>query len=280
MSIAVTCALGEGVILGVDSAVAISASRGRRRLVKIYENAEKLFQLGRLPIGIAIYGLGTIGNRGIGSYIHEFETTRPDIAGSRPVVLREVIESLRAFFMDSYARVLIPELERSTRRKFATIPEGRKPCLGLVVGGFSDGEYLPEVWHVLIPHHDTPGSASLVRPQGDFGTTWFAMYDPIRRYIKGIDRGLERELLDWFRDRLGRDLSADELAAVDKIIGRHEYEVHFDAMPLPEGIAHTRFLIDLVINHYRFASGAPVVGGRAKLGIVTYRGRRFEVLPD
>ena len=39
MTVAVSCSLADGVILGVDSAVTISDPRG---ILKVYENAEKV----------------------------------------------------------------------------------------------------------------------------------------------------------------------------------------------------------------------------------------------
>jgi len=65
MTVAVACNLAEGVVLGVDSAVTIHDSQGL--VVKVYENAVKLFQLGEKPIGIAAFGIGALGNRIIGS---------------------------------------------------------------------------------------------------------------------------------------------------------------------------------------------------------------------
>ena len=48
-------------------------------------------------------------------------------------------------------------------------------------------------------------------------------------------------------------------------------------MSIVEGMEHVRFLVELVINHYRFALGAPVVGGKVKIGKVTYKGKYFEI---
>src|SRR5207249_2423119 len=114
--------------------------------------------------------------------------------------------------------------------------------------------------------------------QGSFGTNWFAMFEPIRRYLKGIDGQLLQELLGWFAKVRGGPLTQQEQAEVTQIVAKREYPVPFAAMPIQEGIAHTRFLIELVINHHRFAAGAPVVGGRANIGLVTYRGEDFRIL--
>ena len=53
MSVAVSLVISDGLVLGVDIAVAISFGPGK---TNIYENAEKLFQLGAKRIGIARLG--------------------------------------------------------------------------------------------------------------------------------------------------------------------------------------------------------------------------------
>ena len=92
MTIAVACNLAEGVVLGVDSAVTLGDSV---TVLKVYENAEKLFQLGKKPIGIATFGIAAIGARGIGSYIREFELLDPNSVVSQPSTVKDVVEALR-----------------------------------------------------------------------------------------------------------------------------------------------------------------------------------------
>lgn len=52
MSVAVSCNLPDGLILGVDSAVTLNDAKGN--IAKVYETASKLFQLGEKPIGIGM----------------------------------------------------------------------------------------------------------------------------------------------------------------------------------------------------------------------------------
>jgi hypothetical protein len=56
-------------------------------------------------------------------------------------------------------------------------------------------------------------------------------------------------------------------------------------MPIEQGIEYVRFLVDLAIKHFHFSSGfahepftEKVVGGRSRLGVVTYRGEKFRIL--
>jgi hypothetical protein len=279
VTVAVSCNLSDGVVLAVDSAVTLPDASGG--IAKVYENAEKLFELGDKPIGIAAFGIGALGTRSVGSYVREFEMLNPRDVVKADVPLAEVVEGLRAFFTDRYRREVVPLLEQAHGVPFDEIAGDLKPVLGLVVGGFSANAFLSEVWEILIPIHDTPGSAVLRRNQGDFGTNWFAMFDPIRRYIKGFDPQLIDQLIDWLiQKRGGQALDPQEIAEAQGLLAGFEYQIPFAAMPLKEGIQHTRFLAELVVSHHRYAVGAPVVGGAVRVGSVTYRGGRFEIHAD
>jgi hypothetical protein len=276
MTVAISCNLSDGVVLGVDSAVTVPGPGG---VIKVYENAEKLFQLGYRRIGVAIYGLGSLRTRSIGSYIREFEVLNPaGVLQPNSANLEQVSEALRAFFLQSYRDTVQRDIEQQTGQPLSNIPPANWPTLGLVIGGFSGSEYLSEVWHVLIPHQSAPGTAVRVRGKGEFGTNWFAMYGPVQRYLKGFDPQGAEELLVAFKGILGRDLTSAEIDSLRNVFAKHEYQIPFQAMPMKEGIQHVKFLVELAINHHRFAVGAPVVGGKVGLGMVTYRGEGFRLI--
>jgi len=275
MTVAVSCTLPDGVILGVDSAVSVPSPDGNG-IVKVYENAEKIFQLGNMPVGIAIYGLGALGSRSIGSYIREFEVKNHKMLAKNNH-LKDVVEAFRKFFMDSYRDTIVKSIELDGI-KFEEILAEQRPTLGLIIGGFSNGAYLPEVWQLEIPHHSEPNSGILLRSQGNFGTNWFAMCEPIRRYIKGFEPTLLNEILDYITSLREDQFSPEESQYITEIIQKHEYQIPYHAMSIKEGTDHTRFLVELVINHHRFSIGAPVVGGKARIGKVSYKGERFEIL--
>lgn len=274
MTVAVSCNLSDGVILGVDSAVTVPAPGG----VKIYENAEKLFRIGNRPIGVAVYGLGALRARSIGSYLREFVVRDDGDVVSGPNTLADVVEALREFFMGYYNRLVVPAVEQAQGQRAEDIPNEIWPVIGFVIGGFSSHVYLSEVWHLLIPHHDQPHSAEQPRTQGSFGSHWWSMYEPIRRYALGYDARLMDELVSHFETLRGSPLSASEHVQVDQILAKYAYPAAFDAMPMQEGIEYTRWLVELVVNHHRFSVDQPGVGGEVKLGTVTYTGEQFEIL--
>ncbi len=282
MTVAVSCNLSDGVILGVDSAITLSGSLVDQPsvvgVVKVYENAEKLFQLYDKPIGIATFGIGTIRGRSIGSYIKEFEIKDQNNVVTKPAKIKDIVEELRIFFSDIYEKTIVPDIETQTGKKFDKLPQDKKPLLGLVVGGFSPDEYLSEVWRIVIPINKAPNSADLQRGKGKFGSNWFATFEPIRRYIKGYDPRLVEELKGYFSQLRNSPFNPAEEQKIKEILSKYEYPIPFIAMPIDEGVAHVRFLVELAINHHRFAVGAPIVGGNAVIGLVTYKGEQFKIL--
>lgn len=278
MTVAVAANFPDGVVLGVDSAVSLFDASGQ--VAKVYENAEKLFQIGEKPIGIAAFGLSILGARGIGSYLREFEINNPSGIISNEATVQNVVEELRKFFMQIYQTTVIPELEVQKGKKFAELIDKEKPVLGLAVGGFSGANPFSEIWEILIPIHHTPNSAKQWCHPKEFRCAWFAINEPIYRYTKGYDRSLLQELKSHIGNLRGSPLNPNELQSIDAITAKYEYPFPCSAMPFREGIAYVRFQVELVINHYRFSIGAPVVGGDARIGVVTYKGEKFKILGE
>lgn len=278
MSVAVAGNFPDGVVLGVDSAVTLSDANGQ--VAKVYEHAEKLFQIGEKPIGIATFGLAILGARGIGSYLREFEIQNPKSIISKPASVQDVVEELRKFFMQIYQTTVVPDLEAQKGKKFHELTEAEKPILGLAVGGFSGADPFSEIWEILIPIHNTPNSATQWCHPKEFRCAWFAINEPIYRYTKGYDRSLLQELKDYMGNLRGTPLNSSEVQAIDTIAAKYEYPFPCSGMPIREGMAYVRFQVELVINHHRFSIGAPVVGGDARIGVVTYKGEKFKILEE
>lgn len=260
MSVAVLCNLSDGIIFGVDSAVTVSSAQG---IHKVFEDAEKLFHLGD-KIAVATYGLAGLEGRSIGSFIREFEKTNPNLNNQ---AISLTVEAMRNFFLTVYVRYA----ETVYGVPFAQIPDAEKGVLGLIVGGFSPGGFLSEAWEFRVPWHNTPDSAVQVCSPGNFLVAWFASFDPIERYLMGYDRNLMGELSTYVEGILGRPFTQQEIDGFAPIRQRYSYRLSLDSMPINAGIEYVKFLVQLVIQHHRFTSPHPIVGGKAKIGVVTYK---------
>ena len=153
-----------------------------------------------------------------------------------------------------------------------------KPGLGLVVAGFSQGSFAPEVWNIVDPIHATPNSAILSIASGVLGSSWFASYVPIFRYIKGRDPVLVEAIFKKCEEFHGSAFTDEQRKTVNEIADKSEYQIVFNAMPIERGIEYVKFLVQLVISHHRFATGAPIAGGRPRVGLVTYKSDQFRII--
>ena len=278
MTVAIACTVPDAVILGVDSAVTIGDANNP---IKVYEDAEKIFQLGNLPVGIAIYGAASFGVRTIGNLLREFELKNPNgVLGKNKKNIKDIVEQMRIFFTAEYTKTVVPAVEALKGVPFAQIPDTEKPGLGLVVAGFSIGTFLPEVWNILIPTHAAPDSAVLQIASGNLGSAWFASFTPVFRYIKGHDPSLLNDVIGKCEEIHGAAFTEDQKKSIRDVANKSEYQVVFNAMPVATGIEYVRFLVQLVISHHKFATGAPIVGGCPRIGFVTYRGEQFKILEN
>src|ERR1035438_7321879 len=159
MSICVAFNLSDGVVIAVDSATTMTDASGT--ISKVFLDADKLFQLGGLKIGIATYGVAALDGRTIGSFLRQFTSdgANADIA---TLDVASIAERLRAFFFDHYKAFA----EKLYGIPFDQIAANLKGSLGLVVGGFSSGAFQSELWEIVIPTNETVGSSRCVFAQG------------------------------------------------------------------------------------------------------------------
>lgn len=271
MSICVAFNLSDGLVMAVDSATTLSDASGAT--TKVFLDSDKLFQLGSLKVGIATYGVAALDGRTIGSFIREF-SLRESNNDLDKLDLGEIVERLRVFFLDTY-KVFA---EKVYQKPFDQIPPENKGALGLVVGGFSPGKFQSELWEISIPLHSDPYSAKQWATPGKVNFVWFASALPITRYLKGYDPSLTPQILAWFEGILGRKVTDDENKKFMTVLGSKEWAIQIGGMPIQSGIACARFLVEFVLGHYRFAETHPIVGGKAKIGVVAYDHNTFRIL--
>jgi hypothetical protein len=274
MSVAVACNLSDGVILGVDSAITVGPPDNP---LKVYEEAEKLFPVLDLSVGIATYGMAAMGNRSIGNLVRECAITNEHFLTRPNRTMAEIAERVREFFMQHYVDEVVPALEAEKGIPYAQIPATERWGLGLVIGGYAKSSYLPEIWNVLIPTHDTPNAAKQIATQGSIGAIRFAMHEPISRYVDGYAPGLLKSLTDYI-GTIRAPLTPDEIQAFAEQANKFNYSIVFSGMPIDQGVDYVRFLVELVIGHYKYVAGAAIVGGKARIGLVTYRGGKFSII--
>lgn len=300
MTIAVCCTLADGVVLGTDSAITVTGQVKTPQgvlpggVLKVYNDAEKVFGFHvdvqkdlRLPVGLVTYGLATLGNRTIESFVREFELDHKP-ADLKKLKMEELCTELHGFFRKRYVELLGKAIAAQGRKLEDVPPEQR--ALGFFVGGFSPDEPLPEAWEVNVHLDDKATRVNRIREPGNFGSNWGGQFGGVHRFHKGYDQQAIDALLNALvaEYKMVDPENAAQLARISAIVtsalAPFEYQVPFAAMPLQEGIDYTAFLLDMMILQHRFVFGAPTCGGNVRIAVVRKHegfqwvtGREYEV---
>jgi hypothetical protein len=271
MTIAISLKVGDGVVLGADSASSIVSDRG---VENVYFNGEKIFNLRKgLPIGAATYGLGGIALRSITSLARDLRERFTNVdhewhLNAATYTMEEVALRLRTFFYEEHyvpaVRDMIAQLqeERARLAKDNGEPEPDAPIypgMGFIIAGFSANRPKPEVWEVQI---DTAGNCRVP------GLVWNEESAGVVTY-RGQPEALNR-LLFGYADKTVRkmiDLGVPEQEAVDFLVDFAR--LAHPAMPIQDAIDLVDFLANTTCGYMRFMPGHPTVAGPIDLAAIT-----------
>lgn len=250
MTIAIVVKVGDGVVLGSDSAGTLSNARG---VANVYFNAEKLSNLVKgLPIGMVCYGLGGLDGRSIASLAKDLPTR---LSGSDPAwgldprsySIEEVAHMVRRFFYEEYYQKEYPKSGVDVDGNPTTLWDS----MGFFIAGFSAGEDHAEVWSLKV---DDAGNC--LPPVLDFGkqgagtAAWAGAPEALNRRVKGWSSQVYRGLL-------AAGVSA---AATERFLDKLPVEPLINsAMPLQDAIDLVRFMVDVTVGFVRFVPGPPMV---------------------
>ncbi|HEX2208974.1 MAG TPA: hypothetical protein VHG93_14950 [Longimicrobium sp.] len=287
MTIAICLKVGDGVVLGTDSASSLIDENDR--YFNVYNTAEKCFNLVKgLPIGLMTFGLGGMVGLSIGALARDL---RQRLSGMHPefpdwalrhetYTIEEVAQRVRQFFYEElYASEFgplpdpnfasdeqppestpgdgdipaIPEVEGTPGEKAPQFPD-----LGFVVAGISAGDYYTQVWTVEIIDGLCTGPACqrdrLVSGVVDFWGQPEALYRLVYGWSREaherlVTAGLPPETADQFL------LSVTNLA--------------HPGMPIQDAIDLVKYLADVTVGYVRFKEGAPTVAPPIDIAAIT-----------
>jgi hypothetical protein len=273
MTICVSVKVSEGLVLAADSTAVVQGMMKRADgptqsgILKTYGHARKLSHVKDYPIGTLSWGIGLIGSRSVESLIKEYEYSL--------VSLREEEEKLKERRMRTEAKIderpeySVQKIAMGLREhicgfyhaEFAGLSDDKQPPLGILVSGYSSGQFFPEQWLI-----DLPRSAELtrVRPdvenRPDFGANWYGLTDAIVRLHWGRDDQVMGILAKRFQ------VSVEE---IQELLSGLQYPVLFDGMPLQDAIDYAIYLVNVAIGRFRFVVGAPLCGGEIDVAAIT-----------
>ncbi len=259
MSIAIVVKVSEGIVLAADSAATIRGRIGDQEgVLKTYYNARKLLQIGDFPIGVLTWGQAFVGLRTVESLVREWEHNNRwrsrelySHDESDPFEVQVCAQGLHQFLADAYDE------------EYKDLPreELEKQGLGVVVAGYSEGAFFPEIWRFVLPFDDTIHDQ---RPDIDgkpqFGASWFGATDAIIR-------------LHWGRDDMAIGILTEKFdipkEAIHEALAPLQYIIPFPVMPLQDAIEYAQYVGNIVIGRYRFVVGSELCGGQIDIAAIT-----------
>ncbi len=258
MSICVMVKVGEGLVLASDSASTISGTKitndgkvTQQGVVKIFYNATKIFQINDFPLGILTWGAGSFVSRTIASLIEEF---------SNNIAERENEE----LNVENISKELWDFICTKSEKFFTDIPLEARPRTGFVVCGYTDGNFFPEEYQMIVPIKEPTRIRKDIDGEPDFGANWYGMTDAIVRFHYGRDEKfyetIEKNL------EISKEKMQEFVNHSNKVF---QYQLLFNAMPLNDAIEYAHFLVDLVINRFKFVIGPEMCGGDIDLAVIT-----------
>ena len=269
MSVGIVVKVSEGLVLGADSAATV---HGRiegpdgiqEGVVKTYYNARKLLQIGDFPIGLFTWGQPYIGARTVESLVREWEHDRRWQSLDEFKHLRDGSDR---YSVRACAEELRQHLAAAHEAEFGHQPEQQRPGLGVIVAGYSAGEFFPEIWRFAVPFDDTIHDQRPDRDgKPDFGASWFGLTEAIVR----LHFGRDNQVISIISERFGIPVED-----VGEALAPLQYQVPLAVMPLQDAIEYAHYMINVAIGRYRFVIGPELCGGQIEVAAITQREFRW-----
>lgn len=286
MTIAICLKVGDGVVLGTDSASSLIGENDR--YFNVYNTAEKTFNLVKgLPVGLMTYGLGGMVGLSIGALARDL---RQRLSGDSPefpdwaldptgYTIEQVATRVREFFYDElYTAEFgpLPQTPPADEQKTelpagdADLPGGAEsdgtpgekapqyPDLGFVVAGISAKDHYTQVWTIEITNGFCIGP--------------ICQYD---RLVSGVvnfwgqPEALYRLVYGWSPEAHQRLVAAGlPPEAADQFLLSLTNLAH-PGMPIQDAIELVKYLADVTVGYVRFKQGAPTVAPPIDIAAIT-----------
>ncbi|NUO62127.1 MAG: hypothetical protein HOQ30_09330 [Gemmatimonadaceae bacterium] len=258
MTIAIALKVGDGIVLGADSASTLAGPGG---VMNVYFNAEKVFNLVKgWPIGAVTYGLGGLDGRSIASLAKDLRKEMQP-AGNAALdkasyTIEEVAGRVRKFFYEErYQRQMPLRFRDATGTEHAQFPP-----MGFLIAGFSAGQAHPEVWQVEISEDGSCPPPQQLLDRSTSGAVWRGQPEALNRVMRGWSSQVHHGLVN-------SGISAGD---VERFLGALPVEpLIAPAMPLHDAIDLVHYMVDLTVGFVRFIPGPPSVHGPTDSAAIT-----------
>jgi hypothetical protein len=167
------------------------------------------------------------------------------------------------YSIEDCAKGLLQHLTEKHQEEYGKLPSEQQPGLGMVVAGYSEKGFFPEIWRFVLPydkevHNQRPD----VNGKPDFGASWFGITEPIVRLHYGRDDKAIGIISDKYK------IPPEEL---HQLLAPLQYQIPFAQMPLQDAIDYAHYMINVVIGRFRFVIGPELCGGKVDIAAITQR---------
>lgn len=282
MTIAICLKVGDGVVLGTDSASSLIGENDR--YFNVYNTAEKTFNLVKgLPIGLMTYGLGGMVGLSIGALARDL---RERLSGNNPefsdwvldpatYTIDQVARRVREFFYEELYAAEFGPLPQSDAAAEQHAGDGEPPLspdvggtpgekapqypdLGFVVAGISAQDHYTQVWTIEIINGVCTGPVCQYDRLVSGVVNFWGQPEALYRLVYGWSPEAHQRLV-------AAGLSPD---AADQFLLSLTHLAH-PGMPIQDAIDLVKYLADVTVGYVRFKQGAPTVAPPIDIAAIT-----------
>lgn len=282
MTIAICLKVGDGVVLGTDSASSLIGENDR--YFNVYNTAEKTFNLVKgLPIGLMTYGLGGMVGLSIGALARDL---RERLSGNNPefpdwglnsgtYTIDEVARRVREFFYEELYAAEFGPLPQPDAAAEQHAGDGEPPLspdvggtpgekapqypdLGFVVAGISAQDHYTQVWTIEIINGVCTGPVCQHDRLVSGVVNFWGQPEALYRLVYGWSPEAHQRLV-------AAGLAPD---AADQFLLSLTHLAH-PGMPIQDAIDLVKYLADVTVGYVRFKQGAPTVAPPIDIAAIT-----------
>jgi hypothetical protein len=257
MTIVVTLKVTDGLVLAADSAATFYVPTPVGVVTKIYNNANKIFNLRKVwSIGAMAYGAGGIGASSV-------ETLSKDLRRrfSNQNDTDYFLDENRYTIQDVAIKARRFLFEQSYHNAYTEPPADF--FMGYRVCGYSAGADLPEIWEFFIAGAEC-AEPYPVQSRDEFGLRWAGETEALDRLILGTTPSI----LGWLNQK-GFIQPQEANATHLELINHFAAPLSLPAMPIQDAIDVARFAVETAAKYARYGMRAETVGGPIELAAIT-----------
>jgi len=260
MTIVVALKVGDGLVLGADSASTLFTTNGYHNS---YFNTEKLMHIRGFPVGALTFGLGSLKNRSISSLANDFKLR---ISSDDPnwsidpanFTVEDIVQRFRRFFYDELY------LDEFGDQPPPVDPMHDRDIMGFIIGGYSSSKGSAEVWRLILTRSGCEANMLV-----DANTPWECVWEGAREPIQRVLFGYSNQIMERLTQAgVPQDDAEQLLASMEPLIN--------GAMPIQDAIDFVNYLIEVTCGYVRFSPGHMTVAKPVDLAAITkYNGFKW-----